>query len=88
MKEKRRETGTDGSSSAKARGTGKPKELTPLDRLKLEIATELGLADKVAAEGWGMLTAVETGRVGGLLNKRLKDRNMAIGPKGSLVPLS
>lgn len=88
MKEKRSETGTDGSGSAKARGTGKPKELTPLDLLKLEIATELGLADKVAAEGWGMLTAVETGRVGGLLNKRLKDRNMAIGPKGSLVPLS
>lgn len=88
MKEKVSETGTDGSGSAKGRGTRKPKELTPLDLLKLEIATELGLADKVAAEGWGMLTAVETGRVGGLLNKRLKDRNMAIGPKGSLVPLS
>lgn len=88
MKEKPSETGTDGSGSTKARGTRKLKELTPLDLLKLEIAAELGLADKVAAEGWGMLTAVETGRVGGLLNKRLKDRNVAIGPKGSLVPLS
>jgi hypothetical protein len=64
----------------------KPKELTPLDLLKLEIASELGLAEKVASEGWGNLTAVETGRVGGILNKRLKDRGMVIGPKGSLLP--
>ncbi len=66
----------------------KLKEPTPLDLLKLEIASELGLADKVASEGWGMLTARESGRVGGLLNKRLKDSGMAIGPKGTLVPLN
>ena len=65
----------------------KPKELTPLDLLKLEIAADLGLAEKVASEGWGNLTAVETGRVGGILNKRLKDRGMAIGPRGTLIPL-
>lgn len=65
----------------------KPKEITPLDLLKLEIATELGLGEKVAMDGWGMLTAVETGRVGGILNKRLKERNVTIGPKGTLVPL-
>lgn len=64
----------------------KPKELTPLDLLKLEIASELGLAEKVASEGWGNLTAAETGRLGGLLNKRLRDRNISIGPKGSLIP--
>ncbi|HYG57881.1 MAG TPA: small, acid-soluble spore protein, alpha/beta type [Symbiobacteriaceae bacterium] len=71
---------------AKATSTRKPKELTPLDLLKLEIASELGLADKVASEGWGGLTAVETGRVGGILNRKLKERQMAIGPKGSLIP--
>lgn len=65
----------------------KLKEPTPLDLLKLEIATELGLAERVASEGWGMLTARETGQVGGILNKRLKDANMAIGPKGTLLPL-
>lgn len=65
-----------------------PKEPTPLDRLKLEIASELGLAEKIAAWGWGELTAAETGRVGGILNRRLKELNFAIGPKGSLVPLA
>jgi len=63
------------------------KELTPLDLLKLEIAAELGLAEKVASEGWGNLTAAETGRIGGLLGKRLRDRKITIGPKGTLVPL-
>lgn len=72
--------------AAKSSAPKKPKELSPLDLLKLEIATELGLADKVAADGWGMLTAVETGRVGGILNKRLKERRVAIGPKGTLIP--
>ncbi|HEY3365042.1 MAG TPA: small, acid-soluble spore protein, alpha/beta type [Symbiobacteriaceae bacterium] len=68
-----------------ARGS-RQKELTPLDRLKLEIVAELGLAEKVVAEGWGNLTAVETGRLGGILHKRLKDQGVTIGPKGSLVP--
>lgn len=63
----------------------KPKELTPLDRLKLEIATELGLAEKIAAAGWAELTAAESGRLGGILNRRLRELNFAIGPKGSLI---
>lgn len=75
-----------GRGTAHASRVHKPKELTPLDLLKLEIATELGLAEKVASEGWGNLTAAETGRVGGLLNKRLRDRHIVIGPKGSLIP--
>ncbi|HEY8347839.1 MAG TPA: small, acid-soluble spore protein, alpha/beta type [Symbiobacteriaceae bacterium] len=65
----------------------RPKALTPLDLLKLEIAAELGLAEKVASEGWGALTAAETGRIGGLLHKRLRDRRITIGPRGTLVPL-
>lgn len=81
MQKKQRDAG------AEVKTHKKQKEPTPLDLLKLEIASELGLADKVASEGWGMLTAVETGRVGGILNKRLKDGNMSIGPKGTLVPL-
>lgn len=76
------------TAGGKSAATRKPKEPTPLDLLKLEIATELGLADKVVSHGWGELTAVETGRVGGILNKRLKERQMAIGPKGSLIPLN
>lgn len=49
-----------------------PKPETPLDRLKMEIATELGLADKLKKVGWGGLSAAETGRIGGLLTKRMK----------------
>lgn len=76
-----------GTAASKALQVKKPKELTPLDLLKLEIATELGLSAKVASEGWGGLTAAETGRVGGILNKRLRDRMLTIGPKGTLLPL-
>ncbi|MFS8639755.1 MAG: alpha/beta-type small acid-soluble spore protein [Symbiobacteriaceae bacterium] len=64
----------------------KPKELTPLDRLKLEIAKELGLAEKIASAGWAELTAAESGRLGGVLNRRLKELQLAIGPKGTLIP--
>jgi len=76
-----------GMQNATAAKQRKPKEITPLDLLKMEIANELGLAEKVASEGWGNLTAAETGRVGGVLNKRLRERKITIGPKGSLVPL-
>lgn len=76
----------------KAKGTAdqarqkKPKELTPLDRLKLEIAQELGLSEKIARAGWAELTAAESGRLGGILNRRLKELQCVIGPKGTLIP--
>ena len=37
---------------------------------KYEVAKELGIYDKVLKDGWGSLTAEETGRVGGMLRKR------------------
>lgn len=40
------------------------------DKLKYEIAEELGLLDKVLSDGWKTLSAKETGRIGGLMNKR------------------
>lgn len=45
-----------------------------LEKIKLEIAEELGLGDKVKENGWGNLTARETGRVGGVMSRRLKDK--------------
>ena len=42
------------------------------DQWKYEIASELGLIDKVMSEGWGGLTAKETGRIGGLITVRKK----------------
>lgn len=48
------------------------------ERIKYEIAEELGLLDKVLKEGWKSLTAKETGRIGGLVTRRkklMKDEN-------------
>ena len=47
-----------------------PKNLKPEDKMKFEIAAELGLADKVIAGGWRSLTAKESGRIGGLITKK------------------
>ncbi len=42
------------------------------EKLKLEIAQELGLIEKVLKQGWKSLSPKETGRIGGLVNKRKK----------------
>ena len=43
--------------SKKKREPVDPEHLKPEDRMKFEIAKELGLADKVIAGGWRCLTA-------------------------------
>ncbi len=52
------------------------KELTEAEKMrekiKYEIAEELGLIDKVNKEGWGGLSSGETGRIGGIMAKRKK----------------
>ena len=50
------------------------KELTPEEKMKYEIAEELGLLDKVKDGGWKSLTSKETGRIGGIMTKRLKNK--------------
>ena len=50
--------------------TGYIKELEEEEKLKYEIAEELGLLDRVLAQGWKSLTSKETGRIGGLVTKR------------------
>lgn len=44
--------------------------MTPEERLKFEIAEELGLGDRVREKGWRSLTSKESGRIGGLITKR------------------
>ena len=44
--------------------------LSDNDKMKYEIAEELGLIDKVTATGWKSLTAKESGRIGGILARR------------------
>ncbi len=51
--------------------------LTVEEKLKYEVAEELGLLDRVLEEGWRTLTAKETGRIGGLVTKRKRDQKQA-----------
>lgn len=50
--------------------------LTPEEELKLEIAKEIGVFDKVLNGGWGMLSARETGRIGGILGTRNRKKKV------------
>ena len=53
------------------------KELTEAEKkdlqMKVEIAEELGLMDKVEQFGWKGLTSRESGRIGGIMGKRKKE---------------
>ena len=42
------------------------------EHLKQEITQELGLWDKVKQDGWAGLSAVESGRLGGIFSARRK----------------
>ena len=46
--------------------------LEPEEKMKYEVAEELGLLDKVLSQGWKSLTSKETGRIGGLVTKKRK----------------
>jgi hypothetical protein len=47
--------------------------LTPEETLKLEIAEELGLLDRVLEGGFRALSAKETGRIGGLMSRKKRE---------------
>lgn len=48
-------------------------ELTDEEKLKYEVAEELGLLDKVMTQGWRALSSKETGRIGGLVTKKRRE---------------
>lgn len=51
--------------------------LTEDQKMKLEIASELGLLDQVQRDGWKSLTSKETGRIGGLMTKKKREMKKA-----------
>lgn len=51
------------------------KPLTQNDIMKLEIAQELGLEEKIKEFGWKSLTAKESGKIGGLLAKKKRNKD-------------
>ena len=42
------------------------------ERLKYEIAEEMGILEKVLEDGWRSLSAKETGKIGGMITRRKK----------------
>ncbi|MGO5165235.1 MULTISPECIES: small, acid-soluble spore protein, alpha/beta type [unclassified Candidatus Paralachnospira] len=48
-------------------------DLTPEEKLKLEIAAEIGVYDKVIRGGWRCLSAKESGRIGGMMTKKKRE---------------
>ena len=47
--------------------------LEPEEKIKYEVAEELGLLDRVLDQGWKSRTSKETGRIGGLVTKRKRE---------------
>lgn len=60
----------------KSRKSKMKKTPDDVEAMKLEIAEELGLLPKVQKLGWAGLTAIETGRMGGILTQRKKKLKM------------
>lgn len=61
----------------------KKRELTEAEKkdlqMKMEIAEELGLLEKVDRLGWKGLTARESGRIGGIMGRRkMEERKMKL----------
>ncbi|MGI6360926.1 MAG: small, acid-soluble spore protein, alpha/beta type [Bacillota bacterium] len=47
------------------------------EKLKIEVAKELGIWSKVEKDGWAGLSAVESGRLGGVFSQRKKELLLA-----------
>ena len=62
--------------------------MTEKEKMKYEIADELGLLDRVLNDGWRSLTAKETGRIGGLVTRRKRQEDRKRGNRYSLTESS
>ena len=59
-------------------------EMNEMERLKYETAAELGLLDQLKKSGWKSLSASETVRLGGIMNRKIrKQKESQENTKGS-----
>ena len=56
---------------ARSRKPVNPQAENTLDRMKLEVASELGIASQVASQGWSAMTSADCGRVGGHMVRKM-----------------
>ncbi len=47
---------------------GRTKTYYTKDILKLDLAMQLGYGEKIQRAGWGELTSIESGKLGGMVN--------------------
>ena len=59
--------------------------LEPEEKLKYEVAEELGLLDRVLSQGWKSLTSKETGRIGGMVTKKEKGSSVKTLQRGTFL---
>ncbi|EGO64021.1 small acid-soluble spore protein alpha/beta type [Acetonema longum DSM 6540] len=56
---------------ARSRKPVNPAAENALDRMKMEVATELGISNQVSNQGWSTMTSADCGRVGGHMVRRM-----------------
>jgi len=56
---------------ARSRKPVNPAAENALDRMKFEVASELGIADTVRSNGWATMTSADCGRVGGQMVRKM-----------------
>jgi small acid-soluble spore protein D (minor alpha/beta-type SASP) len=56
---------------ARTRKPANPSAENALDSFKMEVASELGIADKVRSSGWQNMSSADCGRVGGTMVRRM-----------------
>ena len=62
-------------------------KMTPKEHLRFEIAQELGISDKIVSGGWGALSAQESGRIGGIIASRNRQKKTAEKQNRSMTDL-
>lgn len=56
---------------ARSRKPVNPGAENALDSMKMEVANELGISDRVRSQGWSTMTSADCGRVGGHMVRRM-----------------
>ncbi|WP_371376037.1 small, acid-soluble spore protein, alpha/beta type [Sporomusa aerivorans] len=56
---------------ARSRKPVNPGSENALDRMKMEVASELGISERVSSQGWSTMTSADCGRVGGHMVRRM-----------------
>lgn len=60
---------------AKSRKEFQFDKLTEKEKMRFEIARELGISGKIVSGGWGALSAQESGRIGGIIASRNRKKS-------------